>query len=367
MRRPAILLSAMLLAGAAAAAAPDEKPLRPSPILAAESREVDAPVARWLETAWAAYKARFVVDGRVIDNVNGISHSEGQGYAMLIAARAADPAGFEAIWRWTKRELLIRPDGLAAWKWEPGANPKVTDQNNATDGDILIAWALVEAGERWQSAEYVDAARRILSAVGRKAVIRSPLGLMILPAVDGFQEPQQPDGPVVNLSYWVFPAFERLKGLAPEIDWAEIQAAGLRLVRTARFGPMRLPAEWTSLGTGAPQAAKNFPARFGYNAVRIPLYLAWAKLNHPTNLRPYAGLWNAGLDIGPFEIDLATGSALSTMGGSGFKAVSALVGCAMERRALPPSLKNVELSSYYATTLHILALMAVQERYPECL
>jgi endoglucanase len=190
---------------------------------------------------------------------------------------------------------------------------------------------------------------------------------LILPATDGFTEPQQPDGPVINLSYWVFPAFEKLKGLAPEIDWADVQATGLRLLRSGRFGPMRLPADWTALGSGAPQPARNFPARFAYNAVRIPLYLAWAKLNQPANLRPFMGLWNASLDLGPFEIDLTSGSALDTMGGSGFKAISALVGCAMERKPIPPSLRTVEISSYYATTLHILSLIAVQERYPECL
>ena len=76
---------------------------------------------------------------------------------------------------------------------------------------------------------------------------------------------------------------------------------------------------------------------------------------------------HVGIDLGPFEIDLTSGSALDTMGGSGFKAISALVGCAMERKPIPPSLRRVEISSYYATTLHILSLIAVQERYPECL
>jgi endoglucanase len=189
----------------------------------------------------------------------------------------------------------------------------------------------------------------------------------MLPAVDGFQEGPQPDGPVINLSYWVFPAFERLKGLSPEFPWADVQATGLRLLHSARFGPMRLPADWTALGSGAPQPAKNFPARFGYNAVRIPLYLAWAKLNQPAHLRPFAGLWNESLNLGPFEIDLATGSALETLGGAGFKAISAVVGCALDRRRIPPSLQTVEISAYYPTTLHILSLLAIQERYPECL
>ncbi|HEY8384039.1 MAG TPA: glycosyl hydrolase family 8 [Microvirga sp.] len=356
-------------AGLAPAAAEDRsrQALTPPPDLQAEQARLDSSVPSWLEQAWTSYKARFVVDGRVIDNVNRITHSEGQGYAMLIAVRAQDQTGFDQIWRWTRRELFVRGDDLASWKWEENATPRVTDQNNATDGDILIAWALVEAGERWKSAEYVDAARRIVSAIGRKTLVRSPFGLLMLPGVDGFKEGQQPDGPVVNLSYWVFPAFDRLKGLSPEIDWSDVQATGLRLIRNSRFGPMRLPADWTAIGAGNPQPARNFPPRFGYNAVRIPLYLAWAKLNAPANLRPFAGLWNETLDVGPFEIDLTSGSALTTFGGTGFKAVASVVSCALDRRKIHPSVRSIAMEDYYPTTLHILSLIVLQERYPECL
>ncbi len=34
---------------------------------------------------------------------------------------------------------------------------------------------------------------------------------------------------------------------------------------------------------------------------------------------------------------------------------------------LHPSLRKVEPDTYYSTTLHILSLIALQERYPECL
>src|SRR5215217_6420796 len=110
--------------------------------------------SNWLETAWSAYKKRFVRAGRVIDDVNRISHSEGQGYAMLIAAKAGDRAGFEELWQWTKRELYIDSSGLAAWKWDDRSFPNVTDKNNASDGDILIAWGLIEAADRWGKLEY---------------------------------------------------------------------------------------------------------------------------------------------------------------------------------------------------------------------
>jgi endoglucanase len=86
---------------------------------------------------WEAYRSRFVEDnGRVVDTANGnISHSEGQGYGLLLALAAADRRSFEQIWNFTFTELLIRDDGLAAWKWDPNGKPRVTDRNNASDGD----------------------------------------------------------------------------------------------------------------------------------------------------------------------------------------------------------------------------------------
>jgi len=323
--------------------------------------------ANWLETAWGTYKKRFVQAGRVIDDVNRISHSEGQGYAMLIAAKAGDRAAFDEIWQWTKRELYVDPSGLAAWKWDDRTASKVTDKNNASDGDILIAWALAEAAERWGSMKYREAARDIIRAVGEENIASSPMGTILMPGRIGFSPESHPDGQVLNLSYWVFPAFERFKALDSETDWAAVQATGLKLLREGRFGPLRLPADWIAIGSGQPAPAKAFPAKFSYNAIRIPLYLAWAKLDQPDLLRPFVGLWNNELNLGPFEVDLSSGSAQQTFGGTGFKAVIASAKCALHKQKLHVSLLKIETDTYYATTLHILALLAVQERYPECL
>ena len=325
------------------------------------------PGSGWLESAWSSYKQRFVQAGRVIDDVNRISHSEGQGYAMLIAVKAGDRSGFDEIWQWTRRELYINDSGLAAWKWDSRLSPHVSDQNNASDGDILIAWALVEAGSRWKERRYTDAARPILAALGRMNTALTKFGLALIPGRIGFSPEDQPDGQVLNLSYWVFPAFERFKEVEPGTDWAAIQATGLQLLKESRFGPLQLPADWIALGSGKPAPAKGFPANFSYNAIRIPLYLAWAKINRAEHLRPFASLWNETLDLGPFEVEVASGSAITAFGGTGFKAVVALARCALSQRKIHPSVRRVDAGSYYSTTLHILSLIAVQERYPECL
>ncbi len=80
---------------------------------------------------WAIYQKNFVsADGRVIDTGNGdVSHSEGQGYGLVIAAAYGDRAAFDRIWTWTQQNLQVRHgDKLLAWQWKPGAKP-IEDEN----------------------------------------------------------------------------------------------------------------------------------------------------------------------------------------------------------------------------------------------
>ena len=144
--------------------------------------------ATLLADGWRQYKERFVTsDGRVVDNANGgISHSEGQGYAMLIAERLNDRPTFEAIWRWTQGNLFVRGDGLAAWQWSP-QSPHVTDHNNATDGDLFMAWALTEASDKWHVPEYRKSARQIVEALAAKVVNIQPFRSDSAPGRDGIR------------------------------------------------------------------------------------------------------------------------------------------------------------------------------------
>ena len=129
-------------------------------------------VAAPLDSQWQAYKQRFIADdGRLIDDFAGnVSHSEGQGYAMLLAAFSDDREAFDKIWGWTVANLQIRNDGLAAWRWRPQDDPHVRDKNNATDGDLLLAWALAEAGRRWDAKTYDPSAEKIARAISAKLV-----------------------------------------------------------------------------------------------------------------------------------------------------------------------------------------------------
>ena len=322
--------------------------------------------------AWRAYKARFVTEqGRVVDTANGgISHSEGQGYGMLLAVAANDRAAFERIWTWTRANLMVRDDQLMAWRWEPDKRPAVSDMNDASDGDLLVAWALSEAVEAWHDPSHRTAGRRVAVELGRKLILpKAAHGPLLLPAVAGFGAEDRPDGPVINLSYWVFPAFERVGLLAPEFDWAGLSRSGRRLIEAARFGQARLPTEWVSLGGPAPRPADGFAPDFAYNALRIPLYLAWGGALSPDLYAPFLALWAKPDARGLPLVDTGNGRPTAWLSETGYAAIPALAACAARGTPFPASLRSARAAQehYYPVTLHLLALAAVRMRFPACL
>ncbi|GJD50155.1 Minor endoglucanase Y [Methylobacterium crusticola] len=365
---------ALLLAGASARAAPLSPGTPPEPAAAPKAAPDAAPRLAGALTdagAWRAYRARFVSEaGRVVDSANGgISHSEGQGYGMLLAVAAGDRGTFERIWGWTRANLMVRGDALLAWRWEPDKRPAVADLNDASDGDVLVAWALVEAAEAWGDPGYRIAARRIAVDIGRRLVLfKTGKPPLLLPGLAGFSAEERADGPVVNLSYWVFPAFPRLALAAPEFDWARLTRSGLDLVLSARFGPARLPTEWISLKGDEPRPADGFPAQFSYNAIRIPLYLAWAGIGTPAHYAPFLALWGERERGGLPVVDVAEGRPVEWLEEGGYAALPALAACAAEGTPVPASFGAPQArENYYPATLHLLALAAAQMRYASCL
>ncbi len=317
--------------------------------------------------AWTAYKAKFLdANGRIIDNGNsGISHSEGQGYGLLLAYLANNQADFEQIWYFTRTELLLRDDGLAVWKWDPAVTPHVTDTNNASDGDLLIAYALALAGSAWSKKDYLQAAAHMAKAILSHVVIDAGGRTLLMPGVDGYNSPGRKDGPVVNPSYWIFEAIPVMALLAPSDRWQKLSDDGLALLRSAQFGPRRLPADWVSL-KAKPAPADGFDAEFGYNAVRIPLYLARADIGDKTLLaRLQRGMTVEGDE--PATIDLVTGKPKDLLSDPGYRIINDVVACVVSGTKLSASVRQFAPSLYYPATLQLLSLAFVTEKHPECL
>lgn len=301
---------------------------------------------------WTVYKNRFVdASGRVVDDGNGgISHSEGQGYGMLLAYFAGSRADFDAIWAFTQRELLLRNDGLSAWKWSPTSAPNITDLNNASDGDILIGYALALAGKGWQRPDYTQAATAIVKALSATVVLGSSL---LLPAASGFDTNDRADGPVVNLSYWIFEAFPVFAELDPSGNWPAVSNYGLTLVQQMSSQDGTLPPDWLSLQARA-KPAKGFVPEFSYNAVRIPLYLARSGIMANTELRNLANAMSVEGGVGLKNV--RTGETVEVLTDPGYRIIPALALCKADGTAIPTDLRTFQATIYYPSTLHLLAL-----------
>jgi len=335
-----------------------------------ETRQIISEVSRaWFRSEWRAYRTTFVSpEGRVIDNANGgVSHSEGQGYGLLLAAFAEDREQFQLIWSWTANNLKGRPDPLLAWRWDPKKG-QIADTNNATDGDILVAWGLAEGARRFARPDYLTAAKAIAEAVGAKMIEKTDQGPVLLPGAAGFSREDQPDGPIINLSYWVFPAFATLKQLAPEYDWDAVRASGLNILGESGFGPRKLPTDWQSVAGRTPAPAKNFPAQFGYNAIRIPLYLAWSGDEASRRaLRHFIGLWRGPAGVNLAVVDVNSGVSGQPLDGAGYRLIMALARCSAFGQPIDSELIRTRDALYYPDTLRMLSLAVIQQRFPQCL
>jgi len=316
-----------------------------------------------LAASWAKYHDRFISDdGRVRDTGNKeISHTEGQGSAMRFAVAFDDRATFDRVWQWTA-EKLRRPDSaLFSWRWDPNdpANP-VSDTNDASDGDILIAWALSLAAHRWHVHEYGVEAHRILADIREKLVDRVDGHLVLMPGADGFKGK---DGSVVvNPSYYIYPAFREFAKVDPSPTWARLRRDGLDLLARAKFGAWGLPSDWVTLTRGGQVLpAANLPPRFGFDAIRIPLYLVWGGAGTRERLSPDLRYWDAFTDKPiPAWVDVTNGDVAPFAAPTGFQAIVQLAELREATKKELPPLEIGDQDDYYSASLILFAGLARQ-------
>lgn len=318
------------------------------------------PAARlWFERAFGVYKASFIDGGRVFDPQNrGITHSEGQGYGMMLALMGNDRATFSAIWQFARTKMQ-RADGLFAWKYVPGRG--VADWNNATDGDLFIATALALGAYRWQVPEYLSEAVRIADAVGRKLIIEHGGYTLLLPGEWARPNGKRPSA-VVNLSYIVPMMFPVMDALAPQYAWNEVHADSVRILDSMA----QPPSDWTEIAAdGQTTPARGFPQMFSYDAVRIPLYfMQFGQELGKTADRLHA-LWGSP-SSGMFSFDVMTIKPVAFFHGKSYELVHDMMECRRSGRQVSDDVLHMEMENYYDSSLHMMALGALYALYPQC-
>lgn len=294
---------------------------------------------------WQSYKQGFISpDGRVIDTGNGgVSHSEGQGFGMLLAFAANDRATFASLWQWTQAHLARTDTGLLAWRFDPAQSDPVKDPNNATDGDILIAWALLRAAKAWNMPEYAQHSQTLRAAILREACATHAGRRVLLPGRLGFVAD---DVATLNPSYYVWPALDAFAEFEPL--WNDVISDGADLVGAAAFGVWGLPTDWIQIdAAGLVKPAEGRPARFGFDAVRVPLYLKLS--GRSAELARFRKYWRESEKANgwPAWIDVTSGAVAPYPASDGVKAIAFAV---LDRR--PAAIQSAD--DYYSESLRLL-------------
>lgn len=102
-----------------------------------------------------------------------ISLSEGHGYGMLITMEAAkrgwaSEKEFNDLYRYYQNFRISKDNPLMSWRQKFEDDKKVAIESiNATDGDLDIAYALIEASKQWPDSQsnYQGAAKKLLAGI----------------------------------------------------------------------------------------------------------------------------------------------------------------------------------------------------------
>lgn len=307
---------------------------------------------------WSTFKTRFMTsEGRIQDTGNNnVSHTEGQGYAMLMAVYYNDRSSFDSLWRWTQKNLSNPNNGLFYWKYIPGASDPVSDRNNASDGDMLIAWALLKAGNKWNVPAYLQVSDRLQKAIIDRNVITFAGRTIMLPGAQGFNKTSYV---ILNPSYFIFPAWRDFAARSHLKVWNALIDDGTQLLSEMRFGDSGLPMDWVAMNAdGSMAPATAWPPRFSYDAIRVPLYLHWYD---PASLQlvPFQRFWMSFQRLQtPAWIDVLSNDKAPYNMAGGLLAVRDLT--LDDTGYINDALNSSE--DYYSASLRLLTFLALNDR-----
>ena len=308
-----------------------------------------------MDDVWPKWVRSYVENGRVIDpRQGGITHSEGQGYGLLLAQAFGDRVLFDQIETWTQHHLAMRQDRLMVWKWVAGPERNIADWHNATDGDLFRAWALLRAERDSGWSGYRETAIAIAHDIARLCLAADPRAAAEWLLLPGAEARHSPERVLFNPSYILPRALRELGAAAGEprlIHAADHGETVLAELAAAGFLP-----NWVDVTETGFAKPLEHDLLWGYDALRIPLYLTWSgQPDHPA-VRVALDLMEGGSIRDHLVVEASSNGRILTQSNKpGFLALQALAQC----RDVPD--QRPDGSDYYSDSLLMLAQVAHRE------
>ena len=142
---------------------------------------------------------------------------------------------------------------------------------------------------------------------------------------------------------------------------------GYGCLERARFGRYGLPADWVEVMNADAEVrpATGRPLMFSWDAIRVPLYLAWAGETTAPALASAVRFWTSskGGKV-PAWTDLRSGALSPYAGHAGVIAIARLSAATLAGGAVGQMPTQASAPDYYAAALALLARVALQESRP---
>jgi len=231
-------------------------------------------------TAWSAkYYVTCGTNMARIKGCNGDDNtcSEGMGYGMLLTVAAGDQTAFDRLNLFRKAlgaeyNKVYTSGGLMAWNSGNTCPPSASggNANNAPDGDLDAAMALVQASKRWPGGTYKDDALALIDGIWANNIGTSGANPYVGAGTVNLKDKS-------FMSYWTlgyFQVFARfVTDATKQQNWKGLAARGYTLLKTIQANPAcngEFPESVQIDGT----LWNGDPCDFGYDSCRVPWRLA---------------------------------------------------------------------------------------------
>jgi endo-1,4-beta-D-glucanase Y len=185
--------------------------------------------------------------------------SEGIGYGMLILVYMDNATNntqdkFDKLWNYYNS--FLDKNRLMNWKINGFDGTAGDGQGAATDAEMDVAMALIQANKQWGNQKYLDNAKTLVDSIWKHEVNSN-----------GYLKPGDSWDSKKNPSYFATAALESFKHVGTQ-DWQKVITNSYSLLKKAANSTTGLVPDWC-------QENGSTGDRYYYDATRTPWRIAW--------------------------------------------------------------------------------------------